>query len=100
MAHKILHVGYRWIKTAPDVDKLAPQMSAVSDDWVRLNVHIWFLWTTKSPAEVYEGLRDTLTKEDGVFVAPIDPSVLPHGWAPQFIWDWFKDKAKLVQLGL
>ena len=100
MAHRIMQVGYRWIKTVPNAVDLGPSMTALSDDWIRLNVHIWFLWTTKSPTEVYAGLRTTLSPDDSVLVAPIDISTLPSGWCPQFVWDWFRKKAELSQLGL
>lgn len=87
MSHKLLQVAFRWIKTAPDPDKLQAAVNPLCDDWARLNVHIWYLWTTRTPAQVYEGLRTSMTQEDSVVILPVDPSDR-GGWASKQIWDW------------
>jgi len=100
MAHRVVQVSYRWVKTAPVADKVAVEIGKVSDDWLRLNVHVWFLWTTKSPAEIYNVLRTSITTDDGVVVANLDHDTFAHGWAPQFVWDWLNEKMGWAKLGL
>lgn len=99
MAHRVVQVSFRWVKTNPDVDKVASAIGVLCDDWIRLNVHTWFLWTTRSTTEIYNGLRASLTPEDSVFIIPVDTTAAPGGWAPQFVWDWFRNKAGLIKLG-
>jgi len=99
MAHKVLQIAFRWIKTNPDPEKLKSTVGSQGDDWMRLNVHVWYLWTTKTPTEVYSGLLSSMTNEDSVVIIPVDPTTF-NGWAPEFVWKWFNDKSALLKLGL
>jgi hypothetical protein len=100
MAHRLVQVSFRWIATKPDADKIAVEINKVCDDWLRLNVHGWFLWTSKTPTEVYNGLRTAITNEDSVVISLVDHNTLARGWAPTFIWDWLNKKMNDAQLGL
>ncbi len=98
MAHTIQQVAFRWVKANPDLEKLQTVIATQCDDWLRLNVHVWYLWTMKSPTDIYSGLRTSMTSEDSVVIMPVDPTGV-NGWAPQVVWDWLNAKATEKRLG-
>jgi hypothetical protein len=99
MTQRLVQVSFRWIKAMPEVKNLELIVKSVCDDWFRLNVYCWYLWTTKNPTEVYAGLSRIVKDEDGIVAIGIDPTVHPYGWAPQSFWDWLNPKL-LQQTGL
>lgn len=91
MANRIIQVSFNWTNV-PEVARLDAAIRPLCDDWCRLNLFTYYLWTRHNPTEVYAGLSRIVTEADTAVLTAIDPLIQPYGWAPSFVWEWLYPK--------
>lgn len=62
-------------------------------NWARFNGWSWFVFTEKTPKEIYNVLVSQIANDDSVLILRADPSN-PQGWAPKWLWEWLSARAK------
>lgn len=89
MADAIYMIGFRWVTSSPDAAKITQLEMAIASVgfWSRLNVHIWFVKSTRNAEAISARLRMELRGDDGIVVMKVDQSDT-QGWAPKWFWEW------------
>lgn len=91
---RLYAINVRWVKTTQDEKTIQRVDTAIhkAGDWVRFNGFTWLVWTSANAIQLTALVRNIVTDpEDSVLVIGADPSDF-YGWAPNWIWEWLRDK--------
>src|SRR5690348_1088935 len=84
---KLYHISLTLVKTLANPQNLDPIMTHAGY-WARLSMYSWYVWSNKTPQQVYAAISPHFTVEDSIVVSTVDASVGAFGWAPQWFWDF------------
>ncbi len=96
MTHRTYMVAVKWASVPARTGAVEKALDPLGD-WVRFNANTWFLSTTRSSEEIYEGVTAALMTNDLfndlLIVIALDPRER-FGRAPQWIWDWIDGQSQ------
>ena len=76
--------------------KLIDELMAIHGDWLRVNPHVWFTYTSSSRSEVIGSVGKNLSNNDIVLCTEVKPAEI-EGLAQDWVWKWFG--ARMHQIG-
>jgi hypothetical protein len=88
---KVYMVSLRWIGTAQNNELIDKTLGQIGD-WMRWNGWTWFVATNRSVSEVRASVMANLKSEDSLLVLEIDRASALEGWAPPWVWEWFRSR--------
>jgi Uncharacterized protein conserved in bacteria (DUF2188) len=91
MADPVYMVAFRWVTTTDILSHLPRVESALASNgnWARLNVHTWFVKSSRGAVAISARIRLELKGDDSVVVIRADPADA-EGWAPKWLWEWLR----------
>jgi hypothetical protein len=87
---RLYHISFIFAGV-PKLRDLEPAFADTGDDWIRISSTTWIIWTSKTPAEIFNRIKPLLDNGDSFFVSDIDAGYC-FGVLQPWIWNWINSK--------